>query len=715
MYSVDGVTYTAATIFNWPQGSKHVISTDKGQDGGAIKTLYTFQNWQYTGGLLSNSNSITITADPMLKEFYATFSVQHGLSLNFSNCPADNCAIGGRVLVNDAPYTNDTTLWFQTGALVRLVAEPQPGFVFAGWDGVDNQKITGFLNIVTMNYPTVVRPQFLRARRISLTTEPAGLDVYADRGRVSTPAMIDWAYGSTHTLGVPSPQIAANGTWWLFSRWSDDAPENRTYTVEPAGEAKAFTAIFVPATATDLRTSPGGLTLVIDGRDNWPAPYLFPWGAGETHKIEAPEEQTDQQGRLWQFSAWSNGGARSQSYEVPAGPAGQTVRLTAIYTAVGRLTVTSAISGLTIKVDGSDCATPCDIKRPVGTVLRVSAPKSLPFGEGSRGDFDGWPGSGSYAPEWSVTLGTDPIESRLTYRTLHRLSATANPSDGASWRMQPASQDGYYDAGETVTVTAMAQPGFRFRRWSGDASGIASSTSVAMGGPRAVEAMMEKIPYIAPAGVSNAAGAPSGNGVAPGSIVSIFGASFAAETTIGPDNPLSQAIGCLTVRVGSRLLPLFFVSPTQINVQLPEDSPLGEQKLVVSCQGSPDVDATFQVVRNSPGLFAGAVLHADGSVVTADAPARRGELLTVYGTGFGPAASPRPFGFAPADPSSIVDEVTIGAGELTIKPERSFAAAGKVGLDAVQFRLPQEVGAGTVDVRVTVNGVSSNPLGVPVQ
>jgi uncharacterized protein (TIGR03437 family) len=716
MFTVDGVAYTAATTHLWAPGSKHILATDKGQDTGAIKTVYTFQNWQYSGGLLLSTNpTVTITADPTLKEFYATFAVQHALSLNFASCPLGNCPQPGRLLINDVPYTADTDIWFNHGSVIRVVAEPMPGFVFAGWEGVDNQKITGFLNVVTLNYPTVIRPRFLAARRIDLRTEPVDLDLFADRGRVTTPSSLDWAYGSTHSLAVPSPQQARNGSWWIFSGWSDGSPENRSYTVEPGPQPKVFTAVFVPATATDFRTSPNGLALIIDGRDNWPAPLLFPWGAGETHRFEAPEQQTDREGRLWQFSAWSNGGARAQEYQVPVGAAGETIRLTAVYTPLARMTVTSAVSGLTINVDGAECVTPCEVKRVVGTVVRVSAPATLRLGEATRGDFDGWPGSGSYAPEWSVTLGADPITEHLTYRTMNRLIASANPADGASWRMQPASPDGYYENGETVTVTAVPQPGFRFRRWAGDASGSAPATSVAMSAPRAVEAMMEKIPYIAPAGVSNAAGSPADNGVAPGSIVSIFGASFAPGTAVGPENPLGQSIGCVTVRSGSRLLPLFFVSPSQINLQLPEDTPLGEQRIVVSCQGLPDVEATFQVVRNSPGLFAGAVLHEDGTPVTADSPAKRGELLTIYGTGFGPAGLPRPFGFAPVEPSAVLDPVTVLAGDTAIEPERSFAAAGRVGLDAVQVRLPQETPAGSAQVRVVVNGKASNAVAIPVQ
>ena len=86
LFTVDGVAYTSATTYNWAPGTKHVLATDRGQDTGAIKTIYAFQNWQYTGGLLSNNPIVTVTADPALKEFYATFTVQHALSLNFASC-----------------------------------------------------------------------------------------------------------------------------------------------------------------------------------------------------------------------------------------------------------------------------------------------------------------------------------------------------------------------------------------------------------------------------------------------------------------------------------------------------------------------------------------------------------------------------------------------------------------------------------------------------
>jgi uncharacterized protein (TIGR03437 family) len=109
-------------------------------------------------------------------------------------------------------------------------------------------------------------------------------------------------------------------------------------------------------------------------------------------------------------------------------------------------------------------------------------------------------------------------------------------------------------------------------------------------------------------------------------------------------------------------------------------------------------------------------IHEDGSPVTADAPARPGELLTVYGTGFGPAAPARPEGFPipQSPPYAIVDTVTVQVGQANIAAEQAFAVPGRCGIDAVQFRLDSSI-TGTVTLQVAVNGANSNTLLLPVQ
>jgi uncharacterized protein (TIGR03437 family) len=245
-----------------------------------------------------------------------------------------------------------------------------------------------------------------------------------------------------------------------------------------------------------------------------------------------------------------------------------------------------------------------------------------------------------------------------------------------------------------------------------------------MSAPRTVKAILDSIPYVAPTGVSNAAGTTPQAAVAPGSIVSIFGANLATDTFLAPDGMLPQTLGSLTARVGDRVLPLFFVSPQQINANLPDDIGLGTQVLTVSPDNQPDVRVAFNVVRNAPGLFPVAVgdqafamaFHEDGSPIGTDSPARSGELVTVYGTGFGPADHVRLEGFPipQSPPYLMADGAVVQAGDASITADKAFAVPGRFGVDAVRFRL-DGVGSGNVTFKVTVNGADSNTVLLPVQ
>ena len=107
-------------------------------------------------------------------------------------------------------------------------------------------------------------------------------------------------------------------------------------------------------------------------------------------------------------------------------------------------------------MDDNECTTPCDIRRPVGSTVLLTAPASLSIEEGVRGDFTGWPGSGSTADNWSITLRNDPITLSAGYQIMNRLTAVADPPAGVAWRLQPASADGYY--AEQTAVTVARQP-----------------------------------------------------------------------------------------------------------------------------------------------------------------------------------------------------------------------------------------------------------------
>jgi uncharacterized protein (TIGR03437 family) len=727
-YMVDGVNYTQPFAAVWPVGTKHTLSVQSMvQEVGGTNVRYTFQNWMAGTTPLPGGNVVTLTADPALSTITANFQAQYALNLIFNPCTESvYCTSAGTIYIGTSGYQSNQQMWFTSGATTTLLAVPKPGYVFTGWLPGTGQVIQGPLNTVTLSGPVSVYPIFQVARKINVDSIPSGLNVYADRSPVPTPSTLEWGWDSTHSVGAITPQMDNHGVWWVFSSWSDGGATTHAYTVQGSNMPAGLTAKYVRGVAVQLTTLPAGLKLSVDGRDNWPS-TTFVWGGGEKHRVQAPATQTDAQGRIWKFSSWSNGGAAAQDINVPADAATADLgmRMVATYTSMGHLTIHSSLGGTTVTVDGAECATPCEVERPAGATVRVGAPPAVSIGEGTRGDFTGWPGSGSTAAEWTYTLNGEPLTVSADYRIMNRLAAASNPPEGATWRLQPASADGFYETATNVMVTVSAKAGFRFKGWSGDLSGNKPAGVVAMNAPRAVEAQLERIPYISPAGVVNAAGVTPAAGVAAGSVVSIFGASLAPALTVGPQAPLAQVLGGVAVRLGDRVLPLFFVSPEQINAQIPDDLEPGPLSLTVNVEGMPDVQAAVKIVRNAPGLFQQEVakqqfamaFHEDGTAVTPDAPAAPGEAITIYGTGFGPADHVRPMGFAvPSEPPYVVtDAAFVRVGEAVYGAE-AFAVAGRIGVDAVRFRIGDDAPAGTnASLYISINGQDSNTVLLPAK
>jgi uncharacterized protein (TIGR03437 family) len=710
IFFIDNSEYSGATSAIWPIYSKHVLSVPGStQDLGQKGVLATFTGWSWAGGTGAvNTQYLTVTADPSITEYTANFSVSFALIVD--------CADGtGAVLANGQPTGCGGQMYVPKGTILSLTASPASGYVFGGWMPGPNQSIHGATDMVTMNAPVHVSPMFQAAREVDLATVPAGLLMLVDSIQAQTPYTAQWGAGSVHSLYPVSPQQDTFGAWWVCPVNSCAVP---AYTVPAGSNPISLTTTFVPGVPMGFYTSPAGLTLTVDNRSNWTS-YSFIWGVGETHTVSAPSQQTDSQGRLWAFSGWSNGGAATQTVTVPDGTPGG-VKYIATYAPMGHVTVNSLVAGLSITVDGSACALPCDIVRSPGTQVAISAPKAVPVGTGSRQDFLGW--SNGATGDLLLTLGSDPLTLSANYHVMNLLAANSSPVGYATLNMQPASPDGYYDAASTVSVSVAPQPGFKFRLWSGDLNGTSPTATIGMSVPRAIQAILDKVPYVAPSAVTNAAGG-SASMVAPGSVVSIFGVNLAQGTVVGPSSPLAQTLGGLTVHIGDRLLPLFFVSPTQVNAQLPSDFTPGQQTVTISAPGQPDVQTSVTIAADAPGLFQQPVngqsmavaFHADGSAVTSDSPAQQGETITIYGTGFGPATPARPEGLPVASSPvvALTDPISVQVGGAQCAVQNAFAVPGAIGLDAVQCTL----GTGSADgtLTVTINGQQSNTVTLPMQ
>jgi len=344
----------------------------------------------------------------------------------------------------------------------------------------------------------------------------------------------------------------------------------------------------------------------------------------------------------------------------------------------------------------------------------------MSMGTGARLNFTSWSDGG--AADHIITVSQDYATLTASFTPFYQLSAASNPANGATFHFSPSSSDLFYAANTQVTVTANANPGFKFAHWTGALSSTYNVGVVSMGAPQSVVAELASVPYVAPAGVQNAASNLPGP-VAPGSIIAIYGQNLAPGLEVGPVNPLAQSIGGVAVTVNNLLLPLLFVSPSQINAQLPSELPSGNYTINIESVSQPEVTGTFTAVRNAPGLFTQTInsheyaiaFHENGSPVTPSNPANGGETVSILGTGFGPVNGNVLDGFFPPNPPpALMDSVSVSIAGQHPNNASAGAAPGYTGLDLVKFEVPNGLPAGTVPVTVSVNNATSNVVQLPV-
>jgi uncharacterized protein (TIGR03437 family) len=771
-FSVDGENYSQATSFTWPVGSAHTIAVNTAlQNSSLPNTELTYEGISWADGAYS-ATSVVITADPSITNYTVNFGVSYALTVSFFSCGAINCPNGpgyvtletgltvglwsptttyalndvvtyggssyisltdgntGNVPPSSPGYwkvqapiaiTSTQQVYFGAGETVTAQAFPNSGFVFTGWSSPSaGETVLAYQITVNMNGPMSIYPSFAPAATVNFATVPAGLAILADHNSMFTPAQQIWGWNTVHTLGVISPQEDNTGNMWVFSSWSDNGAQTHSYTVAPTSLPVTVTANFAPAAPVTFLTSPPGLSVTVDGRSNWPD-LAFTWGVGQTHTFSAPAQQTDSQGGIWAFSSWSNGGPASQTLVVPASASPGGMRLTATYTSVGQVTIASSVAS-SVLVNGTACSLPCNIQQAVGNVVTISAPASVAINAASRQDFLGW--SNGANGDLTYTLTAAPTTITANYHLMNLLATSANPAGGASWTLAPTSPDGFYDSQTTVNVSVAAQPGYRFLNFSGDLGGTVPSGQLTMNLPRSVQAVLSKVPYLSPSGAVNGAGVTPVAGVAPGSVVSIFGVNLAPSVVSGPASPMVQTLGGMTVTLGDSVLPMFFVSPTQVNFLLPDGTATGTATLTVNIVGQPNTTTPITVVQDAPGIFGQSAngltyaiaFHADGTQVTASSPAAAGETVTVYGTGFGPASTPRPYGMPAPSGLALTDPIAIQLNDQTVTPATATVLAGSIGIDSVAFAVPSGLPpASNATLTITVNGQASNTVTLPLQ
>ncbi|MEK7834350.1 MAG: hypothetical protein AAB401_24900 [Acidobacteriota bacterium] len=223
-----------------------------------------------------------------------------------------------------------------------------------------------------------------------------------------------------------------------------------------------------------------------------------------------------------------------------------------------------------------------------------------------------------------------------------------------------------------------------------------------------------------------------GQSLAPESVATVFGLGFSTNTQVAGGVPLPTSLAgtSLTVRDSAgveRFCLLFFVSPNQINFQIPPGTAAGAATATIASSDAGIAISPLQISAVAPGLF---TANANGQGVPAAVVLRikaNGQQVYEPLSRFDSTQNkfvPLPIDLGqPGDQvylllygtgvrnRSSLSAVTVSIGGLDVQVIYAGVQPDFIGLDQINVRLPTELaGRGEVTISLRVDGIAANPV-----
>jgi uncharacterized protein (TIGR03437 family) len=197
----------------------------------------------------------------------------------------------------------------------------------------------------------------------------------------------------------------------------------------------------------------------------------------------------------------------------------------------------------------------------------------------------------------------------------------------------------------------------------------------------------------------------SGDAIAPGELVAMFGSKIGPDVALGMElderGDITRSLAGFSVSVDGLPAPILYAAPGQINFVVPFGIRDADQVHVELRRDSAVLSAfdksthptwvgLFQAHATLIGPRALAVINQDGTPNSASNPAALGTVISLYGTGFG-AMAPQAMDGArlPLPESTPVANVTVKVNDLPAQVEYLGNAPALVqGVVQVNVRLP---------------------------
>jgi len=320
---------------------------------------------------------------------------------------------------------------------------------------------------------------------------------------------------------------------------------------------------------------------------------------------------------------------------------------------------------------------------------------------------------GSQALQFSSTGGATPVPQSVNISNSGSGTFAWTATSSAAWlSVSPGS-----GSGSGVLSISVSPAGLAAGSYTGS---ISVSATGATNSPQSISvtfAVASPPPTIT--GVVN--GASFQPGFESGSWVTIQGSNL-SNTNPGRiwmaseivNGNLPTELDGTKVTIDGKAAYVYYISPTQINVQAPSDSAIGPVPVVVTNNGQQSAPFTAQLQAFSPALFlyngyAIASHYPDyGLVGCPNPPAAPGDILILWGTGFGLTDPAIPAGVVVTGSHGGVSTPTITIGGVAIPVMgTAMLTPDSAGLYQIAIQLPASLPAGTLSIQASVGGVNS--------
>ena len=287
-------------------------------------------------------------------------------------------------------------------------------------------------------------------------------------------------------------------------------------------------------------------------------------------------------------------------------------------------------------------------------------------------------------------------------------------------------------SGNTALVSVAADPsGLSPNTYPGTltiASNAANSSVVI---PVQLNVVASTAPLVGAGGLVNNGTFAGGESLAQGDIAALFGDQFTyGDPQQAGSLPLPNVLNGTQVLVNGQPAPIYYVSPGQINFEIPIDAATGDGIVQVMRNGQTSNSGYLNIRSSVPRFItngsAYAIMTTPGGDLTGIAghPVKSGDVVVIYTIGLGPTSPLVPSGTAsPSSPLAVVpgDNSICFGNDSPFSPATCVPPAfvgltpGFVGLYQINVAIPDGLPSGNVPFSFSINGIKSNVVQLAVQ